>query len=253
MKKIFFLTDIVILILIAANLIAQTPVDIGLKAGISIPNLTAGNSSNPISSGYSSRLDVAAAIYAEFHLSKHFSLQPQLEYSSQGGKKKGVQAFTVPAEMEPLFPPGQAPSYLYANYRSVAKMNYLMLPVLAKLHLNTGKKWGTYFSVGPFISYLLSAKNITSGSSIIYLDKQQTQPLSNESQSFDNTENVRSDLHKFNSGISGEAGINYKLSKGRIFFEAGGNFGLLNIQKDGRNGKNKSGAAVITAGYQFFF
>jgi hypothetical protein len=231
----------------------QKSIDFGCKAGISIPDLTSGTKDNPISTGYSSRLAADAAIHVEFHLSKRFSIQPQLEYSSQGGKKDGVQAFTLPSAMLIQFPPGQAPEYVYASYKSEAKINYLLLPVLAKYHFVNGKNWRTYVAAGPFVSLLLSAKNITKGSSNIYLDEQESQPLTPEPQSFDNNENIRKDLHQFNTGISGHVGISYQLANGILFIEGGGNYGLIDIQKDKTNGLNKTGAAVIDLGYQFRF
>ncbi|OQP44413.1 hypothetical protein A4D02_34890 [Niastella koreensis] len=230
---------------------AQKKADIGFKAGLSIPNLTTGSSNNSISSGYNSRLDVHAAVHIEYRMGDRFSIQPQLEYSSQGGKKDGIQTFSTPDNLSQQFPPGQAPTYLYADYKSEARLNYLMLPVLAKYHFMSSKKWDAYLAAGPFVSYLLSAKNITKGSSLIYLDEGKTQPLGPEAQSFDNTENITSDLHRFNAGINGHAGIGYKLSNGSIFLEAGGNYGLIDIQKSAADGKNKAGAAVIDLGYQF--
>lgn len=257
MKKIF--VSIVVLFFLAPGIMAQpetkkksahTQPDIGFKAGLSIPNLTSG-SSNPISSGYGSRLDGDAALHIEFHLSKRFSLQPQLEYSSQGGKKNGTQAFTVPDEMLAQFPPGHAPQYLYATYSSETRINYLVLPVFAKYRFDLGNRWGAYVAAGPFASYLLNAKDITRGSSIIYLDNDETQPLTSTLQSFDSKNNVSSDLHRFNAGISGHVGLDYKTGNGSIFLEAGGNYGLIDIQKNEANGKNKTGAAIINMGYQF--
>lgn len=233
------------------NSFAQMQIDIGIKGGLSIPNLTSGNSNDPVSSGYSSRLVADAAIHAEFHIAHRFSIQPQLEYSSQGGKKNGTQAFTIPDEMLQQFPPGEAPAYLYATYKSEARMNYLMLPVLAKYHFDLKKRWSAYVAAGPFASFLLNAKNITKGSSYIYLDNTKTQPVSSAPQSFNSKDNVISDLHRFNAGISGHVGLDYMLKKGSVFIEAGGNYGLIDIQKENANGKNKTGAAVINIGYQF--
>lgn len=230
---------------------AQEQVYIGIKAGPSIPNLAPGGASDPLSQGYSSRLDIDAAVHAEFYLVKFFFLQLELEYSSQGGKKNGTQAFAVPGEMLSQFPPGQAPPYLYATYKSEARINYLVLPVLVKYYFHLKKRWNPYVAAGPFISYLLNAKNITSGSSIIYLDAQKKQPLTSLPQSFGNTVNVRDDLHHFNAGISGHFGLSYGLITGSLFLEAGGNYGLIAIQKNDENGKNKTGAAIINIGYQF--
>lgn len=230
---------------------SQSRIDVGVKAGLSIPNLTSGSSDNPISTGYSSRLDADAAVHVEIYLNDRLSVQPQLEYSSQGGKKSGTQAFTLPDEMAQQFPPGQAPQYVYATYKSVAKMNYLMLPVFAKYHFIQGKRWNAYAAAGPFVSLLINAKNVTTGSSLIYLDSKKTQPITNKAQSFDYTDNVRDELRHFNAGISGHLGLSYKLEQGRVFIEAGGNYGFIDIQKNDVNGKNKTGAAVINIGYQF--
>lgn len=248
----YFILPVVTMMLLGINIsFAQSRVDVGIKGGLSMPNLTSGSSANPVNSGYSSRPGADAALQAEFHLSKHLSIQPELEYSEQGGKKNGNQAFAVPVDMMAQFPAGEVPSYLYADYNSVAKINYLLLPILAKYSVYIGKRWGAYAAVGPFVSMLLSAKNITNGSGNIYLDEQQTQPLTAAPQSFDNTANIKNDLHPFNAGISGHAGFSYKLPGGRIFVEAGGNYGLADIQKDGTNGQNKTGAAAINMGYQF--
>jgi len=227
----------------------QAQIDLGFKAGLSIPNLTAGSSANPINSGYSSRLGIDGGIHLEFHLTKHFSVQPELRYSSQGGKKNGKQAFSVPPEMQPMFPPGQIPQYLYANYKSTAKINYLMLPLLAKYHFDLSRQWDLYLAAGPFVSLVVSAKNITRGSSDIYLDEQQTQVLPGGAQSFDRTEDIKDELHAFNAGIDGHIGIAYKWAHSSVFIEGGGNYGLINIQKGEVNGKNNTGAAVIVAGY----
>jgi hypothetical protein len=250
MKKFIFLTVLSIMA-ISLKSFSQMPVDMGVKGGLSIPNLSSASSGNPGSDGYSSRLGADVAAHVEFHLSKHFSIEPQLEYAEQGGKKNGAQAFPVPADMATQFPAGEAPPYLYANYNSVAKINYLMLPILAKYRFDMRRHWGAYAAAGPFATRVLSAKNITTGSSDVYLDQHESQPLSPDPQSFDNTENIRKDLHSFNAGISGHLGIEYKLEKGSLFIEGGGNYGLIDIQKDGTNGKNKTGAAVVQLGYQF--
>src|SRR6218665_2553050 len=74
---------------------AQTNnVELGFKGGLSIPNLTAA-SSNPLNNGYGSRVGADVGAFVEFHISKHFSLQPQIEYSSQGGIRNGYQAFPI--------------------------------------------------------------------------------------------------------------------------------------------------------------
>jgi hypothetical protein len=222
---------------------------LGIKGGLSIPNLSSGSSGNPVSTGYSSRLGPDFGAYVQRKFNSRFSIVVQLEYSSQGGQKNGEQAFATPSQYQAFFPTGEAPEYLYANYKSVAKLNYLMLPILVRYDLPLGDKLGVYGAVGPFVSALVSAKNVTSGSSEIYADQAETEPLTQSPQSFASSQDIKSELHQFDGGISGFVGFSYLLGTGKIFIEGGGNYGLFNIQKYTSDGKNNTGAGVVTVGY----
>jgi len=224
----------------------------GIKGGISIPNLTAnGSEQNPINTGYSSRLGPDFAIFFEKGITKTFSFMPSLEFSSQGGKKNGFQAFATPPEFAALFPPGNVPPYLYADYNSEAKMNYLMLGALAKFTwpLSSKSPFSIYVDAGPFGALLLSAHQVANGSSIIYADGGMQQPLTPTEQSFDNKQDIKDELHKGNFGVEGDVGFALNIKTGKIFIEGGGNYGFLNIQKGTENGKNQTGAATIRVGY----
>ena len=225
---------------------------LGVRGGISIPNLTSGGSTeNPLNTGYSSRLGSDFGIFGEFEISHEFSLQPMIEYSSQGGKKNGLQAFPIPDAYAAYFPPGMAPTYLYANFKSEAKLNYLMIPVLAKFgwNLKPLSPLRIYVDAGPFVGFLLSAKQVTSGSSNIYADAGGQQPLTQDPQSFDATDDIKSQLNTTNFGAEGNVGISYLVGKSNIFIEGGFNYGFLNIQKGTANGKNNTGAATVCLGY----
>ena len=227
---------------------------LGARGGISIPNLSAGGSQqNPLNTGYSSRLGADAGIFAERKFVSSFSIEVMLEYSSQGGKKDGMQAFPTPAEMAAMFPQGQAPQYLYANYKSEAKLNYLLIPVLAKFTRKIARNapLSIYVDAGPFAGFLLSAHQVTSGSSYVYLDKEGQQPISPSPQSFDGNKDIKDQLNTFNFGVSGNVGLAYTVHRSRIFIEGGGNYGFLNIQKGTKNGKNNTGAATADIGYSF--
>lgn len=226
----------------------------GVKGGISIPNLTAnGSEQNPINKGYSSRLGPDFAVFFERGITKIFSLMPSIEFSSQGGKKNGLQAFTTPDAYAALFPPGQVPPYLYADYNSEAKMNYLMLDALAKFTwpLSSKSRCSIYLDAGPFAALLVSAHQVTTGSSEIYADDQMQQPISPGPQSFDNKQDIKSDLHKGNFGIVGDVGIALRIQSGRIFIEGGGNYGFISIQKGTDDGKNQTGAGTVRIGYAY--
>jgi Outer membrane protein beta-barrel domain len=246
MKKLLF-----ILFLFSQFCSQAQKMAIGVKGGISIPNLSSsGSDQNPLNSGYSSRLGPEFGIFGDYKMSELFSLEAMIEYSSQGGKKNGLQAFPFPQNFSGMFPPDEAPTYLYANFSSEAKMNYLMIPILAKFgHQFNNSPWRVYIDAGPFVGFLLSAKQVTTGTSEIFIDPAGQQPLPIGTQPFDNTQNIKDQLHNANFGVEGNIGLNYGIGKNNIFFEAGGNYGFVNIQKGTANGKNNTGAATLVLGF----
>lgn len=233
-------------------------IGLGIKGGISLSNLSAGSSgSNPLNSGYSSLLAPDAALFTEIKLSGLLSVAPTLEYSSQGGNKNGMQAFPTPSQAGAYYPSGTAPTYLYANFKNKIELNYLMLPVLIKLNWNFEYlPLRVYIDGGPFASYLINAKQISTGSGQIYTDQAGKEPLPIGSQSFNHTMDLRGQLQTLNYGVEGNIGMAVKLDKidaTFVFIEIGGNYGLRNIQKDPSNGKNNTGAAVVSIGYSYWF
>jgi hypothetical protein len=253
MKKKALQLTIAILLSIVSNLYAQK-ITLGAKGGFSIPNLTGGSADNPLNSGYSSRLGADGGVYGEYHLNEKFSISVGLEYSSQGGLKDKFQAYPTPPAMAPLFAPAPAPTYLYANFKSEAKLDYLLIPVVAKYRwkLDNKNHLTFYAAAGPFAGFLLSAHQVTNGSSLIYMDEQKTMPLPVPAQSFDANTSIKSDLYTFNTGIDGFAGFLYNLTpKHALFIEGGGNLGIITIQKGSANGKNYAGAGVVTFGYAY--
>jgi hypothetical protein len=219
---------------------------LGLEGGISIPDLTAGSAgSTPLSTGYSSRSGPDFGIYGEYKVSSLFSIQPTVEYSSQGGQKNGLQALPDPNP--------QGPPYLYANYNSTAKLNYLMVPVLAKFGWNFNNSPLRFFvDAGPFLAYRLSATQVTSGSSLIYADAAETEPTSQTPQNFNASTDINQQIHHANYGIEGNVGLIYKLKTSYLFIQAGGNYGFRNIQVYAADGSNNTGAATVDVGYSFW-
>ncbi len=235
--------------LVIQSINAQTVFRLGIKAGISIPNLqSSGN--NPVSKGWSTRQGPYTGIVAELQLSGKLYVQAELNYSSQGGKKDGVQAIPT-AGYEAFFPPGTpVPPYLYADFYNEGKFGYLELPVLLKTEFALNKTLSFLVNGGPYLGYLLSAKSITRGSSKIYFDENLTQVFLPTAISFDQTMDIKSDLKKFNFGVQGGIGLALNLpNENKLMLTVGGNYGLIPIQKDEANGKNNIGAATATLGY----
>lgn len=237
---------------------ARAQFEVGAAGGISVPNLTSsGKESTPLNTGYKSRLGPEFGLVGEYHFSTLFSIEGKILYSAQGGKKDGLQAFTTPPEAAAYFESQgmQAPPYLYADYNSEAKINYLRVPILAKVGWDFSDVKAPHFrlsvAAGPFVGFLLSAKQVTSGNSPVYLDEGGTQQFPGGPQSFNQTTDIKSDLHNANFGIDGNLGLAYVFNVNKIFLELGGNYGFLNIQKGSENGKNNSGAATVLLGYTY--
>jgi hypothetical protein len=225
------------------------PVRIGLHAGSSIPNLHAGDN-NPISTGWSSRVAFAFGLFAEYDVSSSFAIQPEVNYAPQGGKRNGSQPVSFDASALGL-PPGTP---LYADYDNTADINYVEIPVLAKYWIGSARQM--YATFGPFVGFLLNAKNKTSGTSQIYYDKSLTQPVEYPPGTplppvdFNATTDIESELRSYNWGIQGGVGYGHAIGSGRLELDVRGGYGLMNVQKDTAvNGKNNTGSLVVSLAY----
>ncbi len=192
---------------------------IGARGGLTIPSITPGGKATPLSKGYSSRMAWGAGAFAEYRFTDRFSLQVGLEYSSQGGLKNGSQAIPAGEILGPMMagmgpgsdfangltqvamgiaamsPAGAAQigqfgaaldglqeamsEYLYADFKSEAKFNYVMLPVQAKWGWNFSRTspFRAYVSAGFFVSHLVSAERVSKGASLIYSDEDKLSTL----------------------------------------------------------------------------
>lgn len=233
-----------VILFVSFRTVAQNTFYLGVKGGISIPNLTAGsNNQNPLSNGFSSRLGADFGLLFEFPINKWFSIQPEIDYSGQGGKHYGLQAVPDPYST--------TPPYFYANFKNVARLNYLQVPIMAKFNFAIAKNWKFYVDAGPFAGFLLSAKEISTGESYLYSDPEGQQPVSPQQESFDTTQNIKSSINSFNFGLMGLIGFSYNVCGGKVFIEAGGSYGFINIQKYSADGTNYAGAATMHLGYAY--
>lgn len=223
---------------------AQAPIYVGLQGGLSIPNLHA-SGGNEVSEGYSSRMGPYFGVFGRYRFSRLFSLEPEVNYSAQGGKKDGRQAIAA-SDVNPLAPAG---TYYYANFKSVARLNYLQVPVLTKFSFRLSDRLELSVDAGPYVGYLLGAKNETSGKSNVYADREETQPFPVGEQSFDGSQDITDQLHRFTWGAQGGIGLEATLGQGYLFVHGGGNYGFTNIQKGTAHGKNNTGAATAVVGY----
>jgi hypothetical protein len=232
----------------AVNCSAQS-FQLGFKGGLSLPNLTSSGGSD-VSKGYKTISGPDFALVSEYKLSGKFSLVTSLEWSTQGGQKSGLQTIPASPELAQYFPPGSDAQYLYANFTSTVRLQYLMLPVLLKYSMNLGSSghWKLYADGGIFGGLLMSAKASASGSSKVYFDKNETQQVGHVTVQFDSVGDIKNQLHKGNFGIEGDLGVLYHFSTMSVFAEGGGNYGFIDLQKESQNGINHTGALVFRVG-----
>lgn len=216
------------------------PSHIGIKGGLNFSTL-ASNTSNPLTSNYANRTGPDFEIFIETKISKFLTFQSAgLEYSSQGAKKEGYQSFLTTEKYSQYFPSGQVPKHLFANFDKELKLNYLFLTSVFRVSTNAERKrmLRPFVSAGFYTGYLLSAKQTLKGSSVVYRDSQQMQPLTSSVENFNEIRNIKSELHKLNFGLNGSIGLTVDIEKFRIYLEGGGNYGLININKEVEEGKN---------------
>ena len=130
---------------------------VGIKGGLSLPNLTDAGGASDVSKGYKTISGPDFALFADYKLSNEFSLETDLEWSTQGGQKSGLQTIPAIPALSQFFPPGT--QYLYANFTSTVRLQYLMLPVMLKYTMDLGStgRWKFYVDGGIFGALLMTA------------------------------------------------------------------------------------------------
>jgi Outer membrane protein beta-barrel domain len=244
---------VIVMIALASPCNAQN-IQPGLKVGASAPDIK-GNSEQ--SKGYTSRFAPFFGLSFTKKLSTFFNLQTEINYSPQGGKRNGMQPIDGSSFGAP------AGTTLYANFKNATKLNYLEIPVVIQLYGEKPQESNTVFyfvNFGPYAAVRLKAETKTSGSSLIYLDKEGTTVLSTQEgtplppQSFNSATDIKQEIKRMNFGITGSIGSGYNFDGHKFFLEARFTRGLINIQTHpDQSGKNKTGSLIFAAGYIYSF
>ncbi len=184
MKKIILL---IAAITLTTGVYAQGWWDFGVKAGLNLANVT------------DSDLDAKASIYvgafAEYRLSEFFGIQPELVYSRQGGVVK------------------------VNDVKFQSRLNYLNLPILAKLYVLEGLS----VDLGPQFGLLLNAKDVADNDVSVDLDNMQS------------------------LDVSFAMGLSYRIAP-RFDVSARYNLGLTKVRK---HTDNKNSVFQFGLGYRF--
>lgn len=238
------MTALTALLLLAASAAAAAgDLRIGLRGGLSIPNIQ-GSDTDIFTRGFTSRRGPSFGVFVERALAADWSLVLEFNYTSQGGKRNGMQVIT---EVPPGLP---TDLYLFADFNNETILDYLELPVLARLSFGRGRRF--FLNAGPYAGYLVRARAVTGGSSLIYLDESGTQPVVPSPVSFDADTDVLDSLKRWNLGLTGGAGLSMPAGHGEIIIEGRFQLGLAVLQKDvATSGKSRTGAFVVALGYCF--
>jgi hypothetical protein len=145
---------------------------------------------------------------------------------------------------------------LYADFKNEAIIDYLEIPLMIKY--SWGNNLRFFLDAGPYVGFRVRAKTVTRGSSSLYLDSMGTPfllPPENTpvpAISFDANTSIVNDIHSFNVGACGGAGVEKYLGPGKMIIGVHFSTGFSNIQTDTElNGKNNTGAVVVYIGYSF--
>jgi len=217
---------------------------LGAFAGLNIPQLTGGGG-NPLSKNWASRQGEAFGLTFTWNTGSRFAWRADVLYSSEGGQRNGMQALDA-ASINPLEPSG---TYFYANFKNESILDYLEVPVMAKYFFTLSRTSRLYVDFGPYIGFLLHAKQKTGGSSIVYADAAGTVPLSANIQSFDDSTNITDQINKVNFGLTGGFGFTQNVGFGAVILDVRGAYGLTPIQINPDNGDNHMGNLLVSLGY----
>ncbi|NNE65873.1 MAG: PorT family protein [Pyrinomonadaceae bacterium] len=228
---------------------------VGFKGGVSIPQLSGGDD-NELSRDFKSRVAPNFGGFVEIAVSDRFSVQPEVNYAGQGGKRVGIQPVTQPVPGLPPLPNG---AFYYGDFKNTAKLTYVEVPVLAKYKFGDSDKPRIYINGGPFYGRLVDAKTETAGSSTLFLDRDGQIPVLLPPNGtplppipFDATTDIMDDVNKNNFGLTGGGGLEIPFGKNYMQFDVRVSRGLRSIQKDTvANGSSKTGNIVISVGFGF--
>lgn len=191
MKKLFLALTVFV---VATAAHAQTEITIGPKLGWNITNISNMSDSK-------NKMSMSVGGFAEFKFNDYLALQPELIYSRQGFRRKD------------------------GNVKAKIRVNYLNIPILAKLYVLEGLS----VDLGPQLGFALNGKSKTDYGGTT----------------------IKNKITKINTcDVSFAVGLSYEYEE--FMVSARYNIGLTNvIDKDVARGNNKNHVFQLSVGYRF--
>ena len=280
--KYFNLVQVLTILLIFTGHLGFAQVKVGAKFGYSLGKLSS-SSENIYTEEFSTTKGIDWGFLVEIPLNELVSIQPEFNFTQRGGLRDGSQ----PVQTEPLaaafeesgfslsqlnqlifFSGGQPitnENPFYADYYSESDLRYLEIPVLVKL--GWGSNWRFYVEAGPSMAVLISANQVTSGTSQLYYDKGMTDPLKIPNAEFPNgppfldidapaipfdaETDINNDIENISVGVQAGVGLIKIFGRSEVFIDAKVSYGLSSIQRDNTFGESHIGGVIISIGYSY--
>ena len=246
---------------------SDSEVKIGAKIGYSLGNLSS-RSENIYTEDFESITGIDFGLVFEFKLSELISMQTELNYTQRGGERNGLQPILSDELSDQLnmffpfigMPPITSENPLYATYNSKSELQYIEVPALVKFG------WGDNFrfsvAVGPYVSVLIKANQVTEGTSQFFLNSDGTNPVfvpgpdglppytELPPTSVGASTDIKDDLKTVNFGGIFAVGISKKLNESsELFFDARASYGFNTIQINDQYGESSIGGVIFSLGY----
>jgi hypothetical protein len=248
---------------------SDSEVKIGAKVGYSLGNLSS-RSENIYTEDFESITGIDFGFVFEFKLSELISMQTELNYTQRGGERNGLQPILSDELTDQLnmffpfigLPPITNENPLYATYDSKSELSYIEVPALVKFG------WGNNFrfsvAVGPYVSVLVNANQVTDGTSQFFLNSDGTNPvfLPGPDGLPPYTElpptpvgastDIKDDLKTVNFGGTFAIGLSKNLNaSSELFFDARASYGFNTIQINDQYGESSIGGVIFSLGYAY--
>ncbi|SNR32283.1 Outer membrane protein beta-barrel domain-containing protein [Lutibacter agarilyticus] len=243
------LNKILVVFFLLANVFSYAQTNkYGIRAGVGIPNLKS-TDNNIYSKDYKSVTGFDGSLFADFGITEQFSIKAELGFLRKGGERNGWQPIpptTLPPELVAFLPAGKP---VYAEFDNKAVFSYLEIPILAKYEWDLGETWGVYVNGGPYIDFMLSPKQVTSGTSSLYYDEGKQAPVQVRANPQDPPADwflvdlppvdltaetdISKDLGTIDFGAMFGVGVTAAISKhSELLLDIRGSYGLIPLQND---------------------
>ena len=150
-------------------------------------------------------------VFMDYSVSRHFSIQPEVLYSMKGYEN----------DYNFIDMAGN-PFYDRVGNRDIS---YLEIPVMMKFYFFPGRYTRTYFSVGPYLAFLINAEIDDRYSSVDY--------------EFDEY------IEDYDFGLAFGGGVEFPLQRGYVSTDFRFTFGTVDVPDGGGSMKNESFAITI--------